>query len=147
VCESVDGFAARGLRGSVVVHPAVSPRFEGGEIFHPDHLRARRGSVVDGVTGEMEGEFPVDLAPFDTDRGAVGVEDRDLLLQCGTHPGWCGRSEPRQTCGFAVQVLTFRLQAGQPDSQAPVVVGEAPVVRDQSVGAFGDDGGRSEGGR
>ena len=62
VGEGGDGLAAGGLRGPIVVHPPMAAGLEGGEIFHRDHLRARRGGVLGDLAGEVEGQFPVDLA-------------------------------------------------------------------------------------
>ena len=129
VREGGDRLAAGGLRGPIVVDPSVSAGLEGGEIFHRDHLRARGGGVVGDLAGEVERQFPVDLPPLDTHRGAVRVEDGDLRLQLGADLGWGGGGQSGQPGRLGVQQLPLGLQARQFDPEAAVVVGPAPVIR------------------
>jgi hypothetical protein len=107
VCESVDGFAAGGLRGPIVVDASVPAGFEGGEVFHRDHRRPRRGGVVGDLAVEVKRQFPVDLSPFDADSGAVPVEDGDLRVELCSDLGGV-RSRPagssEQLCGAAVDL-------------------------------------------
>ena len=88
VGESGGRFTAGGLRGPIVVDPAMPAGLEGGQVFHRDHPCARRGGVVGDLPGEVEGQFSVDLSPLDTHRLAVGVEDGDLRLQPGADLGF-----------------------------------------------------------
>jgi len=109
VRESGNGLAAGGLRGPIVVDPAVPAGLEGGEVLDRDHPCARRLGVVGDLAGEVESQFAVDLAPLDTHRGAVGVEDGDLRLQPGADLGCGVGGELRQPGSFAVQHLAFGL--------------------------------------